>query len=45
MQELLEKGRSNLKRTLDLTSLNEDLGILSDMVKFNKNLVLITNYF
>uniref|UniRef100_A0A1I8BJ52 BSD domain-containing protein n=1 Tax=Meloidogyne hapla TaxID=6305 RepID=A0A1I8BJ52_MELHA len=31
MQELLEKGRSNLKRTLDLTSLNEDLGILSDI--------------
>jgi len=45
MQELLEKGRGNLKRTLDLTSLSEDLGILSDMVKFNKNLVLITNYF
>uniref|UniRef100_A0A915LHM2 BSD domain-containing protein n=1 Tax=Meloidogyne javanica TaxID=6303 RepID=A0A915LHM2_MELJA len=31
MQELLEKGRGNLKRTLDLTSLSEDLGILSDM--------------
>nr|CAD2198854.1 unnamed protein product [Meloidogyne enterolobii] len=36
MQELLEKGRSNLKRTLDLTSLNEDLGILSDM-RSNQN--------
>lgn len=33
MHELIEKGRKGLKRHLDLTYINEDLGILSEMVK------------
>lgn len=36
MLDLMEKGRKKLKRTMDLTSLNEDIGILSDMVKLAK---------